>query len=84
VFSTTDSRPAVTHAGAVEDLRESGAEIVDARVGDDGDLLTAAGVTSGLDLALHVVEEAAGETVATGVSEVIEYERRHEIYTQSP
>lgn len=79
----TDGRPAVTHAGAIEDLRKSGAEVVDARVVDDGDLLTAAGVTSGLDLALHVVEEAAGRTVATEVSESIEYDRRHEIHTQS-
>lgn len=79
----TDGRPAVTHAGATEDLRETGAEVVDARVVDDGDLLTAAGVTSGLDLALHVVEEAAGGTVAAQVSEVIEYDRRHEIHTQS-
>jgi len=52
----TKGRRAVTHAAAVDELRESGAEVVEARVVDDGNLLTAGGVTSGLDLALYLVE----------------------------
>src|SRR5919108_177163 len=49
-------RPATTHHSAIEDLRGAGATIVDgARVVDDGDLITAGGVTSGLDLALWLV-----------------------------
>ena len=42
----TRGRPAVTHHGAIGDLRAAGAEVVEARVVDDGDLVTAGGVTS--------------------------------------
>lgn len=76
----TDGRPAVTHASAVDDLRESGADVVDARVVDDGDVLTAGGVTSGLDLALHLVERFADADVAERVATEIEYERRFDVY----
>jgi len=75
----TDGRRAVTHAGAIDELRESGAEVVDARVVDDGDLLSAGGVTSGIDLALYLVEREFGEDVADRVATVIEYERRYEV-----
>ncbi|GAA0717526.1 transcriptional regulator GlxA family with amidase domain [Halorubrum trapanicum] len=75
----TDGRRAVTHASAIEELRESGAEVVDARVVDDGDLLSAGGVTSGIDLALYVVEREFGEQIADRVATVIEYERRYEV-----
>ena len=75
----TDGRRAVTHASALDELRESGAEVVDARVVDDGDLLSAGGVTSGVDLALYVVEREYGEEIADRVATVIEYERRYEV-----
>lgn len=76
----TDDRPAVTHRGALEDLRESGAEVVEARVVDDGDLLTAGGVTAGIDLALHFVEREFGSGVAGRVATEMEYERRGEVH----
>jgi transcriptional regulator GlxA family with amidase domain len=75
----TDGRPATTHHLAVEDLRASGAQIVDARVVDDGDLMTAGGVTSGIDLALWIVEQEAGAAIADQVAAEIEYERRFEV-----
>lgn len=75
----TDGRPATTHHSAIEDLRASGAQIVDARVVDDGDVLTAGGVTSGIDLALWIVEQQAGPEIAERVADEIEYERRHEV-----
>ena len=53
-------RRAITHHSAIEDLREAGAIVVEgARFVDEGDILTAAGVTSGIDLALHLVEDDA-------------------------
>lgn len=76
----TDGRPAVTHEGAIDDLRETGATVVDARVVDDGDLLTAGGVTAGIDLAIHVVERAFGPDVADRVRTEMEYEPRGEVY----
>ncbi|KTG27184.1 DJ-1/PfpI family protein [Haloferax profundi] len=69
-------RPAVTHGSALDDLRETDADVVSARVVDDGDVLTAGGVTSGLDLSLHVVEREFGTAVADRVATEIEYERR--------
>lgn len=73
----TAGRRATTHRFAIEDLRASGAEIVDARFVDDGDLVTAGGVTAGLDLALHLVERFAGPEIAGRVATEIEYERTH-------
>jgi len=74
------NRPAVTHGDALEELRASDAEVVDARVVDDGDVLTAAGVTSGLDLAIHIVDREWGETVAGAVKREMEYEPRGPIH----
>jgi transcriptional regulator GlxA family with amidase domain len=73
-----DGRPAVTHHTALDDLRAAGADVREDRVVDDGDVLTAGGVTSGLDLSLHVVEREFGADVADRVAREIEYERRHD------
>ncbi len=71
-----EGRPATTHHAAIEDLRAAGARIVEgARFVDDGDLVTAGGVTSGLDLALHVVDKVAGASIAEQVAREIEYQR---------
>ena len=76
-------RPATTHHGAMEDLRASGAEIVSARVVDDGDIITAGGVTSGLDLALWLVERWAGAEAASEVEKGMEYERRGVVWRRA-
>jgi transcriptional regulator GlxA family with amidase domain len=76
----TRGRPATTHRLAQDELRASGAEVVDARVVDDGDVLTAGGVTSGLDLALHIVERFAGAEIAGLVAAEIEPERAGEVW----
>ncbi len=70
-------RRAVTHHGALDELRENGAKVLpEARVVDDGDIVTAGGVTSGIDLALHLVERGWGMQLAEKVAEEMEYERR--------
>lgn len=74
-------RPATTHAVAVEDLRAAGADVRDARAVDDGDVLTAGGVTAGLDLAFHVVEREFGADVADQVAREMEYERSDDVVT---
>lgn len=71
-----EGRPATTHHSAIEDLRAAGAQVEEARFVDDGDIVTAGGVTSGLDLALHIVERVAGVSLAEQVAREIEYERR--------
>lgn len=71
-----EGRPAITHHGALDDLRASGATVhADARVVDDGDIVTAGGVTSGIDLALHVVERERGRAVADAVAREMEHRR---------
>jgi transcriptional regulator GlxA family with amidase domain len=74
----TKGRPATTHHDAIEDFRATGAEIVHGRVVDDGDVITAGGVTSGIDLALTLVERAAGREVADAVAWDLEYFRAGE------
>ncbi|MBI5066959.1 MAG: DJ-1/PfpI family protein [Deltaproteobacteria bacterium] len=65
-------RPAVTHRTAMGALAAAGAEPVDARVVDDGDLMTAGGISSGLDLGLWLVSRLAGPAVAAAVAEEME------------
>ena len=79
----TEGRPAITHAGAIEDLRASGAEVIDARVVDDGDVVTAGGVTAGLDLALHLVEREFGGDLADRIAGYIEYEPRGRVHVSA-
>ncbi len=70
-------RPATTHHDSFDDLAAMGALVRrGVRVVDDGDVLSAGGVTSGLDLALHLVEREAGRELADRVAAEIEHERR--------
>jgi transcriptional regulator GlxA family with amidase domain len=67
-------RPAITHHSAIEDLRAFGADVREGqRVVDDGDIITAAGVTSGIDLALHLVEQELGPEAAQRGADEIEW-----------
>jgi transcriptional regulator GlxA family with amidase domain len=77
-----EGRPATTHWAAIDDLRAHGADVhPEARVVDDGDLLTCGGVTSGLDLALHLVEQVHGEKAAEFAARLVEHDRRQEVFT---
>jgi transcriptional regulator GlxA family with amidase domain len=71
-----EGRRATTHHAARRDLEERGVEILEARVVDDGDVLTAGGVTAGIDLALWLVEREWGQKLADAVAREMEYERR--------
>src|SRR6266508_478213 len=55
-----EGRPATTHRLGLDLLEATGTTPIDARVVDDGDLVTAAGVTSGLDLGLYLLERELG------------------------
>ena len=70
-----EGRPAVTHRSALADLARAGAEVIEARVVDDDDLVTAGGVTSGLDLGLHLVGRIAGSPAAERVAVEMEIVR---------
>jgi putative intracellular protease/amidase/N-acetylglutamate synthase-like GNAT family acetyltransferase len=66
-------RRASTHHSARVDLAATGAEVVADRVVDDGDLVTSGGVTSGIDLALWLVEREHGVEIARQVAARMEY-----------
>ncbi|MCL9814237.1 DJ-1/PfpI family protein [Natranaeroarchaeum aerophilus] len=74
-----DGRPATTHASAHDQLSDHGAVPVDARVVDNGDILTAGGVTSGIDLSLWIIEQICGADIADGVATTIEHDRSNDI-----
>ena len=69
----TAGRPAITHYTAIDELRQSGAVVTDARVVDDGDVVTSGGVTSGIDLALHLVARWFGGDLAAAAARRMEY-----------
>ena len=71
-----EGRPAVTHHLGMDLLDATGTTAIDARVVDDGDLITGGGVTSGLDVALHLVERFVGPRIAHAVESLFEFERR--------
>jgi transcriptional regulator GlxA family with amidase domain len=72
-----DGRPATTHRAALDHLAEMGADVDrEARVVDDGDVITCGGVTSGFDLALHLVEREWGAELAGNIATLMEIERQ--------
>jgi transcriptional regulator GlxA family with amidase domain len=77
------NRPATTHHGALEELGAAGARVIRARVVDDGDVVTAGGITSGLDLSLWLVERFLGSQTAQTLEERLEYERRGTVWRSS-
>jgi transcriptional regulator GlxA family with amidase domain len=77
------NRRAVTHRAALADLCASGARVEEARVVDDGELVTCGGVTSSLDLALHLVSRLSGSGAATQIAQGMEYTPSADVYIAS-
>lgn len=75
-----DGRPAITHAGALDDLRETEADVADARVVDAGSVVTTGGVTAGIDGALYLLEREFDARLADSVAETIEHDRRGPVH----
>ncbi|MFF0066076.1 DJ-1/PfpI family protein [Streptomyces sp. NPDC005279] len=74
-------RRATTHHMGLDALAAAGVHAIDARVVDDGDLVTGAGVTSGLDLALHLLERELGPRIAHEVEKLFSHERRGTVWS---
>ena len=64
---------ATTHPNNFADLTPYCAHVVDARVVDEGEVVTARGVTSALDLGLHLVERLAGEAARARIAKQMDY-----------
>ncbi|MGW7423927.1 DJ-1/PfpI family protein [Streptomyces sp. NPDC054813] len=75
-----EGRHATTHHMGLDLLDATGAHTVHARVVDDGDVVTGAGVTSGLDLGLYLLEREVGPRVAHAVEELFAHERRGTVW----
>ncbi|WP_329027254.1 DJ-1/PfpI family protein [Streptomyces sp. NBC_00690] len=76
----TRGRPCTTHHRARADLESQGGVVKNARVVDDGDLVTAGGITSGLELALWIVRRELGPDAALGIESMMEYEARGTVW----
>ncbi len=69
-----DGRRATGHWLAMDKLRELGADAVAERFVFDGKLVTAAGVSAGIDMALALAARIAGDDVAQAIQLGIEYD----------
>ena len=70
-----DGRPAVTNHGALDDLSAAGALVrADARVVDDGDVVTSGGPGAAIDLGLHLVSRYLGADTARELARELEHE----------
>jgi putative intracellular protease/amidase len=73
-------RPATTNHLGLDLFGTLGPVAVDARVVDDGDLVTGAGVTSGLDVGLYLLERELGAQAALAVEKLFAHERRGTVW----
>ena len=72
-----DGRPATTYWNALDDLVRLGTDIAlrpDDRFVDTGDVITAAGVSAGIDMALHLVGRLGSPDKAREVRRYIQYD----------
>ncbi|GGQ58711.1 DJ-1/PfpI family protein [Streptomyces flaveolus] len=75
-----EGRHATTHRMGLDLLDATGAHAVRARIVDDGNLISGAGVTSGLDLGLYLLEREVGPRVAHAVEVLFSHERRGTVW----
>jgi transcriptional regulator GlxA family with amidase domain len=74
-----DGKAATTYWGAFDWMRENHPEIEmqeNVRFVDEGRIVTSAGVSAGIDMALHIVERLHGHDVAADAARGMEYEWR--------
>ncbi|QGQ19110.1 DJ-1/PfpI family protein [Cellulomonas sp. JZ18] len=70
-------RPATTHWASLDALVAADPSVLvdtEARFVDDGDVVTSAGVSAGIDMALHLVARLESADVARGVRRGIQYD----------
>ncbi|MDQ6810616.1 MAG: DJ-1/PfpI family protein [Actinomycetota bacterium] len=79
-----EGKRATSHWLALDALGELGAEPVAQRVVFDGKIVTAAGVSAGIDMALALVARIAGDQVAQAIQLGIEYDPQPPFDAGSP
>lgn len=78
-----DGRHANTHHLGVDVLEATGAIAIAARVVDDGNLISGGGVTSGLDVALYLLQRSFGPQISLAVEAMFAYESRGTVWTNT-
>ena len=74
-------RTATTNRHALDAMREAGGiTVLPHRVVDDGSVITAGGILSGIDLGLRIIEREAGADLATRVAQALEYEPSDDVW----
>ncbi|MEA2497463.1 MAG: hypothetical protein QOJ29_5374 [Thermoleophilaceae bacterium] len=79
-----DGLEATTHWAAMDTLASTGAKPTSKRVVAQGKIVTAAGVSSGIDMALYLAGQIAGDTVAQAIQLGIEYDPQPPYDSGSP
>ncbi|CAA9581668.1 MAG: Intracellular protease [uncultured Thermomicrobiales bacterium] len=72
-----NGRAATTHWASIDGLRRAHPAVAvraDERIVDQGQVVTSAGVSAGIDMALHVVRRQHGEAVARATARDMEYD----------
>jgi transcriptional regulator GlxA family with amidase domain len=69
-----EGRKATTHWSFSKQLERLGAHYLPERWVEDGKVISAAGITAGIDMALHLVGRLAGEELGRQVQLMIEYD----------
>lgn len=75
---------ATTHWSYHDELARVGATPTEGRVVRDGNLFTGGGVTAGIDFALTIVREIAGESMAQAIQLGLEYDPHPPVDAGSP
>jgi putative intracellular protease/amidase len=75
---------ATSHWAALDRLAAFGAEPTSERVVEQGKVITAAGVSAGIDMALRLAQHVAGEEVAKAIQLGIEYDPQPPFDAGSP
>jgi transcriptional regulator GlxA family with amidase domain len=79
-----DGQDAATHWAWAGQLERHGAHYTEQRVVEHGRVITAAGVSSGIDMALTLLARMYGPQFAEGVQLAIEYDPQPPFGTGSP
>ncbi|SRR5579883_1784621 len=68
------NKKATTHPNAFKELAEFCSHVVDQRVVDEGNIITARGVTASIDLGLYLCERLAGHAVKEKIRRQMDYQ----------
>ena len=67
-------KPATTHPNAFQELQEFCPQVVNQRVVDAGEVITARGVTAAIDLGLYLCKKVAGEEIKEEIRRRMDYQ----------